>query len=86
MLFVAGLTLCFGGGVLLATVLLHMLKEVREVLEGAFAKGALPESLEEYPFAELMVGAGKPSSFLCKVPAGSQFSSQIPSFVDLTFC
>ena len=86
MFFFSGLTLCFGGGVLLATVLLHMLKEVREVLEGAFAKGALPESLEEYPFAELMVGAGKPSSFLCKVAAGSQFSSQIPSFVDLTFC
>ena len=86
MLFVAGLTLCFGGGVLLATVLLHMLKEVREVLEGAFRKGALPESLEEYPFAELMVGAGKSLLILCKVPAGSQFSSQIPSFVDLTFC
>ena len=55
----AGITLCFGGGVLLATVLLHMLKEVREVLEQAAGKGALPESLEEYPFAELMVGAGK---------------------------
>ena len=54
----AGVTLCFGGGVLLATVLLHMLKEVREVLEQAAGKGALPESLEEYPFAELMVGAG----------------------------
>jgi len=53
-----GVTLCFGGGVLLATVLLHMLKEVREVLEQAAGKGALPESLEEYPFAELMVGAG----------------------------
>ena len=85
MLLIAGVTLCFGGGVLLATVLLHMLKEVREILEGAFAKGALPESLEEYPFAELMVGAGKPSSHSLQSP-GSQFSSQIPSFVDLTFC
>ena len=75
----AGVTLCFGGGVLLATVLLHMLKEVREVLEQAAGKGALPESLEEYPFAELMVGAGK-------LPSASQFSSQIPSFVELTFC
>lgn len=72
-IFIAGVTLCFGGGVLLATVLLHMLKEVREQVD----KAALPESLEDYPFAELMVGAGKP---------GSQFSSQIPSFVDLTFC
>ena len=72
-IFVAGVTLCFGGGVLLATVLLHMMKEVREQLDRA----ALPEALEDYPFAELMVGAGKP---------GSQFSSQIPSFVDLTFC
>ena len=53
------MTLCFGGGVLLATVLLHMLKEVREVLDEAAGLGALPEALEEYPFAELMVGAGK---------------------------
>ena len=64
---------------LLATVLLHMLKEVREVLDEAAGLGALPEALEEYPFAELMVGAGK-------LELLSQFSSQIPSFVELTFC
>ena len=45
---------------MLATVLLHMLKEVREVLEEATELGAFPEYLKEreYPIAELMVGAG----------------------------
>ena len=49
--------LCFGGGVLLATVMMHMLGEVRESLEIATEKGKLPKDLE-YPFAELMVGLG----------------------------
>ena len=42
---------------LLATVMMHMLGEVRESLEIATEKGMLPKDLE-YPFAELMVGLG----------------------------
>ena len=50
--------LCFGGGVLLSTVLLHMLREVRESVERATDMGMFPEH-SEYPFAELIVGMGK---------------------------
>ena len=49
--------LCFGGGVLLATVLMHMLREVRESIERAVNFGMIP-GVAEYPFAELMVGLG----------------------------
>jgi len=52
-----GIVLCFGGGVLLATVLMHMLSEVRESIERAMEFGMLP-GVDEYPFAELMVGLG----------------------------
>ena len=54
----AGVVLCFGGGILLSTVLLHMLGEVRESLERATELGMIPQTLE-YPFAELLVGMGK---------------------------
>jgi len=52
-----GVVLCFGGGILLSTVLLHMLREVRESLERATVLGMIPETLE-YPLAELLVGMG----------------------------
>ena len=57
--------LCFGGGILLSTVLIHMLREVRESLERATDLGMIPETLE-YPFAELLVGMGK-TSILSKI-------------------
>ena len=53
-----GVVLCFGGGILLSTVLLHMLGEVRESLERATELGMIPQTME-YPFAELLVGMGK---------------------------
>lgn len=53
----AGVVLCFGGGVLLSTVLLHMLSEVRESVERATSMGMFPQE-SEYPFAELIVGMG----------------------------
>ena len=49
--------LCFGGGVLLSTVLLHMVREVRESIARATALAMLP-GMEEYPFAELLIGLG----------------------------
>ena len=49
--------LCFGGGVLLSTVLLHMVREVRESIARATALAMLA-GMEEYPFAELLIGLG----------------------------
>ena len=59
----AGVVLCFGGGILLSTVLLHMLGEVRESLERATELGMIPQTTE-YPFAELLVGMGKYGFFM----------------------
>jgi len=52
-----GIVLCFGGGVLLSTVLIHMMTEVRELLERATKTGIIPEETE-YPFAELLLCTG----------------------------
>jgi len=52
-----GTVLCFGGGVLLGTVFMHMLKEVRESMEKAVSMGFLPE-IAEYPFSELLICLG----------------------------
>ena len=51
-----GLTLCIGGGVLLATVFIHMIPETRESLDNAAGAGYLPDS--HYAFAELFVCLG----------------------------
>ena len=56
-IYCAGIVLCFGGGVLLSTVLLHMVREVRESIARATALAMLP-GMEEYPFAELLIGLG----------------------------
>ena len=50
--------LCIGGGVLLSTVFIHMLKEVRESMDRAMALGMLPKEAD-YPFAELIICMGK---------------------------
>ena len=55
--YCAGIVLCFGGGVLLSTVLLHMVREVRESIARATALAMLA-GMEEYPFAELLIGLG----------------------------
>ena len=52
-----GGVLCTGGGLLLSTVFLHMLREVRESLEAATIQGHLPED-NHYPFPELLVCMG----------------------------
>jgi len=52
-----GSVLCFGGGVLLSTVMLHMWREVGESLEKASKLGVFP-SKEKYPFTELIIGLG----------------------------
>jgi len=52
-----GIVLCFGGGVLLSTVLIHMMKEVRELLERATTAGIIPKDVK-YPFAELLLCIG----------------------------
>jgi len=53
--FMAGL-MCFGGGVLLATVFIHMLPEVRESLETSMRdNGVDPKTIQgSYPFGELV--------------------------------
>ena len=53
--FMAGL-MCFGGGVLLATVFIHMLPEVRESLETSMKdNGVDPTTIQgSYPFGELV--------------------------------
>ena len=43
---------------MLSTVFIHMLKEVRESMDRATEMGMLPVG-EEYPFAELILCAGK---------------------------
>ena len=50
--------LCIGGGVLLATVFIHMMKEVRESMARARHMGMLPQDAD-YPFAELIICMGK---------------------------
>ena len=71
-LLISGFVLCFGGGVLISTIFIHMLGEVipstllfyiylfqvRESLERAARMEAVPEPLKEYPFAELLVCLG----------------------------
>jgi len=52
-----GFILCFGGGVLLSTIFVHMLKEIKETLERAAELGGLPEE-SEYPFPELIILMG----------------------------
>jgi len=47
--------LCYGGGVLLATSLIHMLPEIRETFEGA---DIWPEGQEHLPLAEIMLAVG----------------------------
>ena len=42
---------------MLSTVLLHMVREVRESIARATALVMLP-GMEEYPFAELLIGLG----------------------------
>lgn len=49
--------LCFGGGVLLATVFTHMLPETRENFANAFRQKALTAG-KDYPLAELVTCAG----------------------------
>jgi len=55
-----GIVLCFGGGVLISTVFIHMLKEVRESLGRAGSLGSLPPAMMEmeYPFSELLLCMG----------------------------
>jgi len=55
-----GIVLCFGGGVLISTVFIHMLGEVRESLERAAGLGMMPTAMLEleYPFAELLLCLG----------------------------
>ena len=57
-MFCSGIVLCFGGGVLLSTVLIHMMKEVRELLERATNAGIIPKDIK-YPFAELLLCIGE---------------------------
>jgi len=52
-----GFILCFGGGVLVSTIFIHMLSEVKETLSQAAEFGAMPED-SEYPFPELIVLMG----------------------------
>nr|XP_053631966.1 zinc transporter ZIP2-like [Cherax quadricarinatus] len=49
--------LCFGGGVLLATVFIHMLPETRESFKSAFQRKVLTAGAD-YPLAELVTCAG----------------------------
>ena len=55
-----GVVLCFGGGVLLSTVFIHMVTEVRESLERATTMGMIPIEME-FPFAELLICMGNVS-------------------------
>lgn len=54
-IFMSG-CLCFGGGVLLATVFLHLLPETRASFDHASALGYMPEM--QYPYTELSVCLG----------------------------
>jgi hypothetical protein len=53
-----GIVLCFGGGVLLSTVFIHMVREVRESLERATIMGMNLVEME-FPFAELLICMGR---------------------------
>ena len=55
-----GVVLCFGGGVLLSTVFIHMVTEVRESLERATTLDMIPVEME-FPFAELLICMGNVS-------------------------
>ena len=58
--FMAGL-MCFGGGVLLATVFIHMLPEVRESLDiSRVDKGGDPLDHTGYPFGEMVIFFSNP--------------------------
>ena len=57
--------LCFGGGVLLSTVLIHMLAEVRVSMERAAYLGIISEEVE-FPFAELFICLGNSYDFFHK--------------------
>ena len=52
-----GIVLCFGGGVLLSTVFIHMVAEVRESLESATTMGMIPQGTD-FPFAECLICMG----------------------------
>jgi len=52
-----GSILCIGGGVLLSTVFIHMLKEVRDSMDRAVDMGMMPKE-SDYPFAELIICMG----------------------------
>ena len=52
-----GAVLCFGGGVLLSTVFIHIVREVRESLEKATFFGIKPTEID-FPFAELLICMG----------------------------
>ncbi|XP_063878465.1 zinc transporter ZIP1-like [Scylla paramamosain] len=54
-MFMSG-CLCFGGGVLLATVFLHLLPETRDSFDKAAAMGFIPDMT--YPMTELVVCLG----------------------------
>lgn len=56
--FVISLLLCFGGGVLLYTTLLHLQPEVREGMEELQSSGAIPELRHDLHIAELVFCAG----------------------------
>ena len=56
--FVISLLLCFGGGVLLYTTLLHLQPEVREGMEQLQSSGALTELRHDLHIAELVFCAG----------------------------
>lgn len=56
--FVISLLLCFGGGVLLYTTLLHLQPEVREGMEELQSSGAIPELRHDLHVAELVFCAG----------------------------
>eukprot|EP00095_Tigriopus_kingsejongensis_P009625 maker-scaffold94_size379870-snap-gene-0.13 protein:Tk09625 transcript:maker-scaffold94_size379870-snap-gene-0.13-mRNA-1 annotation:"zinc transporter zip1" len=51
-----GIILCVGGGVLISTVFVHMIPEVRESLAHAASLGYMPDS--HYAFAELIICLG----------------------------
>jgi len=52
-----GAVLCFGGGVLLSTVFIHMFSEVRDTLERATVMGTIPADWK-FPFGELLFCVG----------------------------
>ena len=47
-----------GGGLLLSTVFLHMLNEIRDSLSLAAKFGYIPQD-NQYPFAELLICMGR---------------------------